>query len=161
MYEYLVNKRKEEKALKRAKKSKSKGKHKDETPEERRVRKERKRAKKQKKIEGRVDRGSQMSHGKVDQEKSIEELLRELEGDNGDEGRSRSRPPERDRSRSPARRRSRSPPPHDEPDGSRSHGRSAPVVRRDRPTSRSPGRTSERYRRSDAYGRDRSESGRH
>ncbi|KAL0574205.1 RNA-binding protein Cwf29 [Marasmius crinis-equi] len=49
MRDYLIQKRREEKALKKAKKSKSKGKHKDETPEERRARKERKRQKKEKK----------------------------------------------------------------------------------------------------------------
>uniref|UniRef100_A0A0W0FM52 RRM domain-containing protein n=1 Tax=Moniliophthora roreri TaxID=221103 RepID=A0A0W0FM52_MONRR len=49
MRDYLIEKYREEKALKNAKKSKSKGKHKDKTPEERRARKERKREKKAKK----------------------------------------------------------------------------------------------------------------
>ncbi|KAI6034542.1 hypothetical protein PISMIDRAFT_7015 [Pisolithus microcarpus 441] len=55
MRDYLIEKRKEMKALEKSKKSK-KGKHKDETPDERRARKERKREKKlrkgQKKSEG-------------------------------------------------------------------------------------------------------------
>ncbi|KAJ3505574.1 hypothetical protein NLJ89_g7341 [Agrocybe chaxingu] len=50
MRDYLISKRKEEKAVKKAKKSKGKGKHKDETAEERRARKARKREKKERKM---------------------------------------------------------------------------------------------------------------
>jgi RNA-binding motif X-linked protein 2 len=78
MYEYLVSKRKEEKMLKKAKKSKSSSKRKDETPDERRARKEKKRAKKEKK-KPTVTRTNGSGERRADQEKTIDELLRELE----------------------------------------------------------------------------------
>ncbi|OBZ70388.1 hypothetical protein A0H81_09669 [Grifola frondosa] len=133
MRDYLLAKRKEEKALKRAKrskpKSKSKGKHKDETPEERHARKEQKKRRKQQvKSEGM---------------RGVEALLSTL-GTGGDRAdrrrssaspdrrsRSRSRTPHREfdrrvrypaddrrghsRNRSPPRSRSRSPPPRRSP----------------------------------------------
>ena len=68
MAEYLISKRKEEKALKKSKKSKlSKGKHRDETPEERRARKARKKEKKAKKL-----------LGKSEGMKGVEDLLASL-----------------------------------------------------------------------------------
>ncbi|EPQ58970.1 RNA-binding domain-containing protein, partial [Gloeophyllum trabeum ATCC 11539] len=102
MYEYLVAKRKEEKALKKTKKHKAKGKHKDETPEERRARKERKKEKKAKKA------------GKSEGMRAVEELLAEIEGRDGRGGGERTRSPARGRSRSrtpvkDARSRSRTP----------------------------------------------------
>ena len=89
MAEYLIAKRKEEKAAKKGKKSKSKRKHKDETPEERRARKERKRLKKEK--------------GKSAGMAAVEDLLKSLVGDAGPSVRRRS-------SASPRRSRSRTPP---------------------------------------------------
>ncbi|KAF9006728.1 hypothetical protein BDQ17DRAFT_1277316 [Cyathus striatus] len=88
MRDYLIAKRKEEKALKK-KKSKSKGKHKDETPEERRARKARKKEKKAKKSEGM---------------KAVEALLSNL-GRREEGPRSRS-PADRKRRRSPTRSKS-------------------------------------------------------
>ncbi|KAI0331297.1 hypothetical protein GY45DRAFT_1249216, partial [Cubamyces sp. BRFM 1775] len=89
MRDYLIAKRKEEKA-KKGKKSKSKGKHKDETPEERRARKERKRLRKEKAKSAGV--------------KAAEELLNSLGGGLGTSGsRRRSASPRRSRSRTPVR----------------------------------------------------------
>ncbi|KAL0070127.1 RNA-binding protein Cwf29 [Marasmius tenuissimus] len=68
MRDYLLQKRREEKALKKSKKSKSKGKHKNETPEERRARKERKREKKARKLK------------KSEGTKGVEALLESLGG---------------------------------------------------------------------------------
>ncbi|KAL6309785.1 hypothetical protein BKA93DRAFT_821503 [Sparassis latifolia] len=100
MYEYLVAKRKEEKALKKAEKSKSKskskGKHKDETPEERHARKERKRMRK--------------NLGKSEGMKGVEKLLNSLQGRDRAERDTRrysSPPPDRSRSRSRTPRRER------------------------------------------------------
>jgi len=90
MRDYLIAKRKEEKA-KKAKKSKGKEKHKDETPEERRARKERKHEKKLKKS------------GKSAGIRAVEELLNELEGrtkPSGARDRHRSASPRRDGSES-------------------------------------------------------------
>src|ERR1700734_653231 len=99
MAEYLISKRKEDKALKKLKKSKpSKGKHKDETPEERRARKARKKEKKTKKL-----------LGKSEGMRGVEDLLASLGGglDRDDGPRRRERT--RSRSRTPVRRSSRSP----------------------------------------------------
>jgi RNA-binding motif protein, X-linked 2 len=98
MAEYLMSKRKEEKALKKSKRSKaSKGKRKDETPEERRARKARKKEKKAKKLVGK----SEVMRG-------VEDLLASLGG-----GRDRDDGPHRrERTRSPSHtpvRSSRSP----------------------------------------------------
>lgn len=91
MAEYLIAKRKEEKAAKKGKKSKSKRKHKDETPEERRARKERKRLKKEK--------------GKSAGMAAVEDLLKSLDGDAGPSARRRASPsPQRSRSRTPPTR---------------------------------------------------------
>ncbi|KAG5648743.1 hypothetical protein DXG03_000090 [Asterophora parasitica] len=90
MAEYLLSKRKEEKALKKLKKSKSKGKHKDETPEERRARKAEKKEKRSRK-------------GKSEGMKGVKSLLSSLGGDVG--GRRSPSPRRRHRSRT----RSRSP----------------------------------------------------
>jgi RNA-binding motif X-linked protein 2 len=114
MYEYLVNKRKQDKALKKSSKSKSKTSHADETPEERRARKERKKAKKEKKRLALTGRDTKSSSKRgVDQEKSIEELLRELEGESSSKPfrRSPTSTPPRRRSRSPTRTRDHSQPP--------------------------------------------------
>ncbi|ESK86978.1 rna-binding protein cwf29 [Moniliophthora roreri MCA 2997] len=129
MRDYLIEKYREEKALKNAKKSKSKGKHKDKTPEERRARKERKREKKAKK-----------EKKKSEGVKGVEALLASLGGRDGvrlsssrRDDRSRSRSP----NRSPPRRkhysRSRSPPTRRD---YRSRSRSPPR----RPNERSRGR---------------------
>lgn len=90
MRDYLIAKRKEEKALNKSKKSKSK--RKDETPEERRARKEKKREKKAKKIKSAA--------------RGVEDLLKSLdkrgERDNdGNPGRRRRLDNNDDRSRSP------------------------------------------------------------
>ncbi|KAF7335315.1 RNA-binding motif protein, X-linked 2 [Mycena sanguinolenta] len=97
MRDYLIAQRREAKALKKGKKSKSKGKHKDETPEERRARKARKAEKKSRKAK-KVSAGI----------RGVEELLNSLDG-----GPRRQRPPsrspppqlrrQRSRSRSPRR----------------------------------------------------------
>lgn len=92
MRDYLLQKRREEKALTKPKKHKSKGKHKDETPEERKARKARKKEKKVK------------SEGM----RAVESLLSNLgRRDLGPSTRSRSRSPGGDRprrgSRSPTR----------------------------------------------------------
>ena len=71
MRDYLIAKRKEEKALKKKKKGKSTGKHKNETPEERAARKAKKRAKKEKR-----EKEKKM---KSDGMKGVEELLKSLE----------------------------------------------------------------------------------
>jgi RNA-binding motif X-linked protein 2 len=92
MYEYLVNKRKEEKALKKAKKAKSSSKRKDETPDERRARKEKKRAKKEKKHAGVKKKDDAPADRRGDQEKSLEELMREFQNE-GRAGRTRIRSP--------------------------------------------------------------------
>jgi RNA-binding motif X-linked protein 2 len=158
MYEYLIAQRKEAKALKKVKKSKSKGKHKDETPEERKARKERKRAKKQKKLEARGGRGR--NDRRTDQEKSLEELLAELEGDvpMRAAGRTRSRTPERRWSPPPrgeqkTRSRSRTPPLRSDRPRSRSRSRT-PVHRGDRRRSRSPRRMEDRRARPEDRERD-------
>ena len=98
MYEYLVAKRKEEKAAKKSKKgkskSKSKAKHKDETPEERRARKERKRLRK--------------VMGKSEGVKAVEELLASFQDMPGDQGLKAGSPPRRrslSRRRTPPRER--------------------------------------------------------
>ncbi|KAJ4479006.1 hypothetical protein J3R30DRAFT_3657122 [Lentinula aciculospora] len=90
MRDYLLEKRREAKALKKVKQPKSKGKHKDETSEERRARKEKKKEKRKKK--------SEKSAGVL----GVEQLLVSLGG--GTMGRDR----DHERSPSPARR-SRSP----------------------------------------------------
>ena len=69
MAEYLISKRKEEKAIKKSKKLKSKGKHKDETPEQRQARKARKKEKKAKRL-----------LGKSEGMKGVEDLLASLGG---------------------------------------------------------------------------------
>lgn len=121
MYEYLVAKRKEEKALKKPKKgkSKSKGKHKDETPEERRARKERKKLRK--------------AMGKSEVMRGVEELLNSLDGraGNGADRQYGSRSPLRglrSRSRSPRRAR----------DGDDRRPRNTPERRRSGSRTRSP-----------------------
>ncbi|KAH9948807.1 hypothetical protein B0H21DRAFT_844915 [Amylocystis lapponica] len=87
MYDYLVAKRKEERAARKAKKGKSKPKgkkaHKDETPEERRARKERKKLRK--------------GAGKSEGTKAVEDLLNSLTGRVGD----RERDPHKHRTPSP------------------------------------------------------------
>ena len=107
MRDFLLAKRKEEKALKKKKKAKSKGKHKDETPEERAARKARKKAKKAKKEQ----------ELKSDGVRGVEELLKSLDqrhfGPTTHEERSREDGDRRLRSRECAprghdRRRSRS-----------------------------------------------------
>ncbi|KIK53277.1 hypothetical protein GYMLUDRAFT_49453 [Collybiopsis luxurians FD-317 M1] len=120
MRDYLLEKRREAKALKKEKKSKSKSKHKDETPEERRARKERKKEKRKKK--------SEKSAGVLGVEKLLESLNRgtgrdrETQQDSDrdkvrdrDRGRDRrSRSPDRSfrsRSRSPKRQRRDTDPP--------------------------------------------------
>lgn len=92
MRDYLISKRKEEKALKKTKKSKSKGKHKDETPEERRARRARKKEKKARKL-------------KSEGMKGVEDLLSSL--GRRDTGRPRSPSPPRTHRRSPSGSRSR------------------------------------------------------
>ncbi|KAI0375935.1 hypothetical protein BV20DRAFT_26165 [Pilatotrama ljubarskyi] len=90
MRDYLIAKRKEEKAAKQGKKSKSKRKHKDETPEERKARKERKRLRKEKAKSAGV--------------RAAEELLNSLGGGLDSVGRRRGSPsPRRSRSRTPIR----------------------------------------------------------
>lgn len=92
MAEYLISKRKEEKAHKKSKKSKAKTKHKDETPEERQARKARKKAKKAKK-----------SLGKSEGVRGVEDLLASLGGGRGqDDGTGRD---ERTRPGSPSTKR--------------------------------------------------------
>ncbi|KAJ7265451.1 hypothetical protein B0H12DRAFT_1201059 [Mycena haematopus] len=92
MRDYLIAQRKEAKALKKTQKSKSKGKHKDETPEERRVRKARKAEKKSRKAK----KASAGIRG-------VEELLNSLDG-----GPRRQRSPSRSPPRQLRRQRSRS-----------------------------------------------------
>lgn len=65
MRDYLIEQRREAKALKKIKKSKGKMKHKDETPEERRARKEKKKARKARKV-------------KSEGLKGVEDLLKSL-----------------------------------------------------------------------------------
>ncbi|KAF5371201.1 hypothetical protein D9758_004094 [Tetrapyrgos nigripes] len=101
MRDYLLEKRREEKALKKKSKSKGKGKHKDETPEERRARKARKKEKKEKKERRKAEKSEGM--------REVEKLLESLGG--RDVGRGRSHSP----SQTPERRRhhsrsSRTPP---------------------------------------------------
>jgi len=131
MRDYLIAQRKEKRALKKAKKSKGKGKHKDETPEERRARKAKNKERKAKKAKSAGMKG-------------VEDLLNSLGRPDLDlsrsgtkEERSHRRSPSREsRSRSP-RRRSWSPsrhspygneryhprdPRHVDEDGSRSYG---------------------------------------
>lgn len=114
MRDYLIAKRKEEKAKRRdkGKKKASKSKHKDETPEERAARKARKREKKEKKAK---------KAAKSEGVRAVEDLLKGL--GNPDMGRrpGRSESPvgrsHRDRSRSPLpsehHRRRRSPSPYE------------------------------------------------
>ena len=99
MAAYLLEKRREEKAQKKAKKGKGKHKHKDETPEERRARKARKREKKSGKA-GKKSEGL----------KGVEALLKSWAGDDNSIGIKRPRSPDGlpDRERS-SRRRSASP----------------------------------------------------
>ncbi|KAJ3835043.1 hypothetical protein F5878DRAFT_629013 [Lentinula raphanica] len=142
MRDYLLQKRREAKALKKEKKAKSKGKLKDETPEERRARKEKKKEKRKKKAE--------KSAGVLGVEKLLESWTAGAGAGGGNKGRDRdvedTRSSERryrSRSRSPRRQRydRNSPEPH----------RSRPSIDRydDRYTarSRSPDRRSS-YRRS-------------
>lgn len=101
MRDYLIEKRKEMKALEKSKKSK-KGKYKDETPDERRARKERKREKK-------LRKGQKKSEGV----KGVEDLLKNLEGRDGRRPSDRNIREDhyrRDRSQETDRRRSASPP---------------------------------------------------
>ncbi|KAI6100232.1 hypothetical protein EDD16DRAFT_287711 [Pisolithus croceorrhizus] len=101
MRDYLIEKRKEMKALEKSKKSK-KGKHKDETSDERRARKERKREKK-------LRKGQKKSEGV----KGVEDLLKNLEGRDGRRPSDRNIREDhyrRDRSQETDRRRSASPP---------------------------------------------------
>ena len=93
MAEFLLARWKEEKALKKSGKFKSKEKHKDETPEERKARKARKKEKKEKK--------ERKSKSKSEGMKGVEELLASL--GNGGVGRERTRSRSRDRV-PPARR---------------------------------------------------------
>ncbi|KAI0353124.1 hypothetical protein OH77DRAFT_664071 [Trametes cingulata] len=121
MRDYLIAKRKEEKAAKKGKKSKSKRKHKDKTPEERQARKERKRLRKEKAKSAGV--------------KAAEELLDSLGGGLGSIDRRRgSPPPRRSRSRTPA---------HDVDSDTRRKRYSSP-----RRQSHSPDRSPQRRRRS-------------
>ncbi|KAK7053995.1 RNA-binding domain-containing protein [Favolaschia claudopus] len=118
MRDYLIAQRREAKALQKGKKSKSKGKHKDETPEERKARKARKAEKKSRKTK----KASEGMRG-------VEALLNSLGGRTRRPSRSRSRSPSprqmrRQRSDSPRRpddRRPRSPGAYDHP--SRDDGR--------------------------------------
>ncbi|CCM01735.1 uncharacterized protein FIBRA_03801 [Fibroporia radiculosa] len=124
MYEYLVAKRKEERALKRSKKgklnSKGKSKHQGETPEERRARKERKKLRKA---------------GKSAGVRGIEDLLKSLDSRAG------NRADHRYGSRSPARRmRSGSRSPLRERDGESRRARYSPDRRRSQSRNRSPAR---------------------
>jgi len=91
MYEYLVAKRKEEKALKKVTKIKSKSRHKNETPAERQARKARKKEKKERRT----------WKGKSEGMKGVEALLNSLGG--RDLGRPPSSSPSRTRRRSPSR----------------------------------------------------------
>jgi RNA-binding motif protein, X-linked 2 len=100
MRDYLIKKWGEERAKKKGKKSKTKGKHKDETIEERRARKERKKVK-------RARREAVKSDGL----KGVEALLKSLDERRGREERpSRSKRPQSrsfssdDRSMSPRQR---------------------------------------------------------
>lgn len=111
MYEYLLAKRKEEKALKKVKKVKSKSRHKNETPAERQARKARKKEKKERRVR----------KGKSEGIKGVEDLLSSLGG----------RDPGRPLSRSPSRPRRRS----------RSHSLSPVRDRHRQPLSRSRSRT--------------------
>ncbi|KAF8638533.1 hypothetical protein AX17_002076 [Amanita inopinata Kibby_2008] len=99
MRDYLIAKRKEEKALKKKKMAKSKGKHKDKTPEERASRKARKKAKREKK--------KLKSEGM----KGVEELLNNLT--RRDPGASRDRSPQEEEGRRRSRSRDRSAEDHD------------------------------------------------
>ncbi|KAI0677268.1 hypothetical protein C8Q78DRAFT_1065855 [Trametes maxima] len=117
MRDYLIAKRKEEKA-KKGKKSKSKRKHKDETPEERQARKERKKLKKEK--------------TKTAGMKAAEELLNSLYEAGTTGRRRRSISPQRSRSRTPIRER----------DSESRRNRYSPTVRRSRSRDRSPLRRS-------------------
>lgn len=118
MRDYLIAKRKEEKAAKKGKKSKSKRKHKDETPEERQARKERKRLRKEKTKSAGI--------------RAAEELLNSLGGLGATSSSRRSASPRRSRSRTPVRK----------PDSEGRHGHHPPS-RRSRSRDRSPVR---RYR---------------
>ncbi|KAI9513288.1 hypothetical protein F5148DRAFT_971951, partial [Russula earlei] len=84
MRDYLLEKWREERAKKKGKKATSRGKHKDETPGERRERKKRKREKKAK-------REASKSEGL----KGVEALLRSLGGGGGSREERRSRSPRR------------------------------------------------------------------
>lgn len=119
MRDYLIAKRKEEKAAKKGKKSKSKRKHKDETPEERQARKERKRLRKEKTKSAGI--------------KAAEELLNSLAGLGSVAPKRRTESPRRSRSRTPVRKQ----------DGEARHGRHSPPRRRSPSRDRSPVR---RYR---------------
>ena len=110
MAEFLLAQWKEERALKKGKKSKSKGKHKDETPEERKARKARKKERKAKK--------EKLKQSKSEGVRGVEDLLASLGGRGVGRERTRSRSrdgaparqsPFRDRSRYRSRSRSRSP----------------------------------------------------
>ena len=90
MYEYLVAKRKEEKALKKTVKIKSKNRHKNETPAERQARKARKKEKKERRAR----------KGKSEGIKGVEHLLNSLGGRDFGRPSSPSRTLRRSRSRS-------------------------------------------------------------
>ncbi|KAJ7771044.1 hypothetical protein DFH07DRAFT_239456 [Mycena maculata] len=128
MRDYLIAQRKEAKALKKAgKKSKSKGKHKDETPEERRARKA-------KKAEKKARKGKKASEGM----RGVEALLSTLDN-RPRRPRSASRSPptqlrrQRSRSRSPGRPGRPRSPEYDPRDGGARRG-----ARRQRSRSREP-----------------------
>jgi len=84
MRDYIIAQRREERASKKSKKRKSKGKHKDETPEERRARKEKKQGKRNRKLQ-------EKSEGV----RNVEQLLRSLDR-RREEGGHRSVSPRRD-----------------------------------------------------------------
>ncbi|KAF5387675.1 hypothetical protein D9615_000721 [Tricholomella constricta] len=139
MRDYLLSKRKEEKALKKLKKSKSKGKHKDETPEERRARKAKKKEKRARKL-------------KSEGMKGVEDLLSSL-GRRGDVGGRPRSPSPRRRHRSPSSSRS----PVDDRDRRYSTRDYSPPRSHSRPPdvrSRRPIGTSDEERRREPYGRE-------
>lgn len=103
MRDYLLSKRREEKALKKQKKAKSKGKHKDETPEERAVRKARRKAKKEKREKKLKSEGVRGVEALL---KSIDQRPRSPAYDRGDQfsdqrSRAQHRRGSQERSRSP------------------------------------------------------------
>ncbi|KAF9559673.1 hypothetical protein CPC08DRAFT_508041 [Agrocybe pediades] len=115
MRDYLIAQKREKKALKKGKKSKGKGKHKDETPEERKARKARKAEKKAKKAKSSAMKGVEellSSLGRPGTGPGPDRPSSEGRSDRHDRHRSRTRsrsPRRTSRSRSPRRHRSRSP----------------------------------------------------